>query len=213
MKRPGILSKKQWLTRRVWPTLAVPLLLVAFAILATAYYLIRPNSPASRISTSHNASAEHVTTIHEDHPVFATRSELVRNSDYIVVGIVQSVFYPETPIIGTDPYGKPVADVPHTHYTVSVKRILRVAGNLRGSTITVVVVGGKTNDGYAVAEGIPSLKIGSKYLFFLRQSDNGKYFPVAGNTAIGQPVGDKYIVPAEATGASPLEVTEAELAT
>lgn len=77
--------------------------------------------------------------------------------------------YPAPPIVNSD-------------FLISIDTV--VTGEIAGD-ITLSVSGGVADDDKVyVSEGVPDLTVGDRILFFASLGDDGKYYPLAGSTAI-----------------------------
>jgi hypothetical protein len=143
-----------------------------------------------------------------DHDVYPSSTALRDAADAIAIGTptARTVRPGQSP--GNDAAGDPIPGVPHTEHTVQITE--RIKGDF-GGTIVVAVPGGATPQGDFSAEGMLQPPLGRPALFFLKDGNNGRFYPLAAGTAIGaqQPDGT-FAIPAATTGAGPLALTAAQ---
>jgi hypothetical protein len=146
--------------------------------------------------------------VQSDHDTYGTLDALRAKADVIAIGTPLSSEVVPGVSPGDDGAGDPIPGVPHTEYSVRVDESIKAAGDT-GSSLVVALPGGATQEGTFVTEGTRKLTIGQDALFFLLRGADGKFYPLAAGTAIGdrQPDGT-FAVPAAATGAAALVLTE-----
>jgi len=123
---------------------------------------------------------------HADYPIYASLTDLEKNSDYIIYGTVLTKSYEWLSLRiednSGDEYLNPGGAVDDdltlvTIFEVSVSKSYKDTEN-KSDVIKVLVIGGETEDTVYKIEGSPEIKEAEKYIFFLSESaivENGAW--------------------------------------
>jgi hypothetical protein len=168
--------------------LSLAVAMCAFAVIALAATagmgLMATASPGSHLPP------RPVIPVHVDHMVYDNETAMRADADAVVTGRV----------MGPGVLSR-VQPVPLTDFRVTVDTSYK--GSLTG-TITIAMTGGETDGATIVVDGVPKLQAGQRFLFYLHRGTDGRFYPLAGSTAVGVEVArDSFRFAREVSGPAP----------
>ena len=124
-------------------------------------------------SKANNESGKKTIYIYLDNPHYASIEELADNADLIVYGKVIGKTCDERSLL-IEEEGKTNSEEPQNDkdiVTVSKIKVLdEFTGTLNSSNISVIQLGGETDQKKVINKNSPNLKKGKRYVFFLKKS-------------------------------------------
>jgi hypothetical protein len=182
---------------------------IVAAMVATAAVVV------AFVSVGQSRSRENGTTqihLHADHMSYDGLNNLVGAADAVFVGTVTAT-QPGTSIPAPpNPAGETQADIPQTDLSVHVDASEKGA-LAPGQTVTVTITGGAGPGGENIElEGVPPTTTGGQYVFFVIRGDDGKFYPLAGGSAIATKNSNgSFLLSGATTGGEPLTFTTTQL--
>jgi hypothetical protein len=164
------------MTMRLRLTIAAAVAAVAAAVAGLTFAAAGPDRPNPT-----------VIAVHLDHQTYADEQSMRADADLVVAGRVVGV--------GTVSRLEPV---PLTDFRVAVDSVYKGTAT---ETITVAMTGGDTAATRYVVHGVPALQSGHRYLFYLHRGDDGRFYPLAGSSAVGAEAAGSFEFSTEVTGA------------
>lgn len=116
------------------------------------------------------------------HPTYSSVDDITSSPEAAFVG--QAVVLDEGTVRSNKIPGDPAEAPPevHTDYTLQVTSLIH--GKDTSPQITIAVMGGVVEGKRYTYEGVPQLKKGDTIIVFASLGNDGKYYPLAGSTAI-----------------------------
>jgi hypothetical protein len=201
---------------RIYGVSVLAVLILIAALLATRPWSTssgRPSAGGKVAAALINRNSSHAPRrYHADHATFSAVNDLAAAASNVVYGTVESSQPGESTSLGVDPStGTALPALPHTDFLVLVGKSIK--GSISsGSQITVTLAGGITDTGPVTVDGVPTLPFGTNLLFFLNAGNDGKYYPLAGGSAIAaETTSGQFVLPDDVTGISTLAFSTADI--
>lgn len=107
--------------------------------------------------------------------IYHNFSELKEESDLVIVGTVK-----ESKVWSLELDEPQFSPLLKTDFIVEIERV--ILGETKDLSITIVMTGGTIDDETTIIRGYPLLEIGEESIFFLKQTDTGRYIISGGPT-------------------------------
>lgn len=180
--------------------------MIIAALVAVAILAIYINAQTEIIKPDATRTMESSTL----HPTYTSIDEMMKDPELSFVGraIVADDGKVRSQIVPNAPTEAP--PIVHTDYRLKVESV--IFGQNIPNKITISVMGGQVEETRYLYENIPDLKKGDTVIVFALLGDDGKYYPLSGDTAVAIQKDDSHFTLSEGTiNTGPVTFTERDV--